>query len=144
MITAREALQLPSARLSDDDAAVVAEIMERIDVLVRREFRRAPLRIPVAEAALSPVVAAEITQRCRRAGWRVGWEQQAGVSAITRQQTITGVYLILEPGLGSYIADRITMGAGDYEALCYYQSQFGTNIGVDMFALAHREPWERA
>mgnify|MGYP001618212550 CR=1 FL=1 len=67
-----------------------------------------------------------------------------GVSAITRQQQVTGVYLVLEPMPEVYSAEPVDMAKGEHEALLDYQSQFGANIGVDMFRLAHHSPWGRA
>lgn len=120
MITARDALHLPRARLAEEDAEQARLLMERIDELVRAEFKRAPLRIPVSTEMLSPVVVAEVTQHLRRSLWRVAWEQQVGMSAITRQQVVTGVYLILEPALEAYedVSSNVVMDADpEYERI---------------------------
>ena len=55
------------------------------------------------------------TQRCRRAAWRVIWEQQVGMSQITRQQTVLAHCLILEPAQEAYEdseATRALLGLG--------------------------------
>ena len=108
MITAREALQLPSARLSDDDAALVANAMANIESMIRHEFRRGPLRIPIPREYQSPVVTAEIKLQCRRALWRVGWEQQVGRHPITGEQAVLGQYLTLEPMPEAYEEAQIS------------------------------------
>jgi hypothetical protein len=101
VITAVEALQLPSAQLTDEEKAAADGLELLIEEHVRKGMGRNGVDLQVGMT--NPKVIAEVNQRLKRAGWATQWSpiiERHKLNAAL--QNLTGFGLNLFPTDESY------------------------------------------
>jgi hypothetical protein len=112
MISAIEALALPTAQLSKEEADAATKLVALIDECVRKEMRRNGIEL--STPMTHPAVIAEVNQRLRRCGWETSWQPMIERHALNQALTKhTGFKLSLYPSDESYKAARPTNGVSD-------------------------------
>ena len=107
MITAREALALPTAQVSESDRQAAEKIVEEVDAAVRAGMNRSGASITLPLGRLNPAILAEVIHTCRREGWAVGVQDvteqsRVGVIAPRVGTVVTGHKIIVQPTDESY------------------------------------------
>jgi len=105
MISAIEALQLPSATLNEDELAAANMLEAEIEAHVRKFMqRRGPEQFTTKE--LRGNVVSEVNQRLKAAGWSPVWLQISEQSRVTGQVAIIAYKLDCPPSDASFAAHR--------------------------------------
>ncbi len=108
MITALEALSLPTAQISDSDREAAQVILAELDAHVRKYMSRTGCMVPSAEPQvgssmridrnrLNGPILNEVGNECRRRGWIMSLEELQRQSEITRQVVVVGHQIALRP-----------------------------------------------
>ena len=97
MIPASTALAYPRAQLSEADRLALASLEARVDEVIRAEFSRRLIGIPIPAEDVSPLLLDELARCYRGGGWYVQIEPIAEMSSITRKPAVTGYRFMLAP-----------------------------------------------
>ncbi len=101
MISASEALRLPSAQLSPDESAAADALDAELDAHLREHMRRGGATFDTKEVR-GPVIA-EVTWRLRRAKYEVQVMAAQAASPLNPQQLrVVGYRLVLTPSDEAY------------------------------------------
>lgn len=98
MISAREALALPKAALSDSDRQAVEAILADLDAHVRANMTRVgcePLQIDARR--LNNIIAGEVGNRLRQEGWLFLLNEVQTRSQFTSELVVSGYSVSLRP-----------------------------------------------
>ena len=109
MITAREALALPGAQVSESDAAAAREIVEEIDAHVRAKMTRLGVTITFDPRRFNQVIMSEVARAIRRAGWQGEGREIVEKGKLTGQPVVTGLRFFITPSDAAY--DTLDEGA---------------------------------
>jgi hypothetical protein len=102
MISASEALRLPSAQLSPDESAAADALDAELDAHLREHMRRGGATFDTKEVR-GPVIA-EVTWRLRRAKYEVQVMAAQAASPLNPQQLrVVGYRLVLTPSDEAYL-----------------------------------------
>ena len=102
MITAREALALPSARLSDSDREAVERFLAEADAFVRANMGRIGCAMPINPLEVNEAIAVETCLRLKRCGYNAAFQKLGQPGAISNQPVVTGFFLTMQPTDDSY------------------------------------------
>lgn len=103
MISADEALRLPTAKLSRQEQTEIADALEKIDAFVRLNMKRAGCDMMVFQKNTN--VMSEVSRALCERGWAPRFEPIAEQSKIQGgQPKIIGFRLVLEPSNETYKA----------------------------------------
>lgn len=100
MISAIDALLLPSAKLSADELAAVDALLGAIEAHVREKMERRGCDLQVKEARGN--VIAEVNQRLKADGWNPKWQPLTQEGKFSRNVVIVGYLLALAPSDEAY------------------------------------------
>ena len=103
MISAKDALLLPSARLRPSDAERALKILAEIEAYVRVHMDRGGCVVPIDPREVNGAVVAEIEHICRTLGWVAEFQQKLKPSAIDPRQSTVFFQLSLRPDLAAYV-----------------------------------------
>ena len=107
VISAAEALRLPSAAVSASDAEAAASYLADIEAYIRANMRRVGCTMPIDPTRVNPVIAAEIERRLRAAGWRAEFQKTQVPSVLAPGKMVISYQLALAPVDEAYAeADR--------------------------------------
>ena len=107
MITATEALRLPSAALSPSDAEAAESYLRDVEEYIRQNMGRVGCIMPVIPGRVNPVIAAEVERKLRAAGWKAEFQKVARESPLAPGQKVMAYQLALAPTDEAYAeADR--------------------------------------
>ena len=105
MITATEALRLPSAQLTHDERKGVVALLEKIDLEVRTGMKLNGIVIATDE--IRPPVNAAVMQTLIRAGWNVAFHPIVVQSKVAGSKPYhTGFNMELTPSVASFKNDN--------------------------------------
>ena len=103
MITATEALGLPSASLDEDEMAAATKMLEKIDEAIRETMKYNGVACQTDE--VRPQVNAYVTQRLLEAGWAPTWQAIVVQPRLQGQKPyLNGFHIILNPTSDAYKA----------------------------------------
>lgn len=102
MISAAQALRLPSAKLTAAEKQAADALEASIDLFVRKEYSRGTVRYSAMETRVK--VLDEVQWRIRKAGWTLQTFALEEESHISRQKRVVGFLLALSPPDEAYRA----------------------------------------
>jgi len=96
VITAIEALKLPTAQLTDEERIAADKLEADLEVHVRNNMKLNGVEYRTEEK--NPVVIAEVNQRLKRAGWQPQWQMLAEPHKLNKAiNSVIGFGLFLAP-----------------------------------------------
>ena len=101
MITAKEALQLPSAQLTEEDQVKVKSFLDGLEASIRAQFDSAAMGLQIPVDGMSNKILATIARKVREAGWAFGFEQLQEKSSITGELRVVALRVMIEPAVGA-------------------------------------------
>lgn len=102
MISATDALRLPSAQLTGEEAAAADSLEAKIESGIRAAMERRGIDLQTNETRGN--VIAEINQRLKAAGWVVQWRARVEPPRVGLTPTLVGYDLSLAPSDEAYRA----------------------------------------
>ena len=108
MITAQEALRLPTAKLSPSNQESVEKLLSDIENHIRANMSRhgfyADNGIEVDPTRVNGAIVLEVERRCRSAGWLAQFQQLNAKSALSGKMVVAKFQIELRPTDASYEA----------------------------------------
>lgn len=102
MISARDALKLPSAQLRPSDAEAAASLLAEIDTYVREHMGPGGCVVPVDPARVNQAIVIEVERVCRSLGWEAEFQRKMVPSAFDPRQVTNSFQLSLRPSVSAY------------------------------------------
>lgn len=103
VISASQALRLPTAGVSDSDWETAVLILRRIDGYVREHMKRGGCEVPIDADRLNPQIAYEVMTALRRQGWIVEIQQRLEASRLDPSRRVpSGMQIALRPSNDAY------------------------------------------
>lgn len=101
MIPAEEALNLPSAQLTEDERSSIGKVLAEIEAHVRNYMQRRGVDITVAETNAN--VISEVNRRLRAAGYSTEWQAMVQPHPLNKAlATHVGFKLAMAPSENAY------------------------------------------
>lgn len=104
MISAREALALPSAQIRPSDKEAVDKLLDEIDAYARKNMTRGGCIIDLEPNRINKIIADELSRELRRLEWAGQITEMQAPNKLGPGMSVVGYRLILVPMLVAYDA----------------------------------------
>ena len=112
MITAREALALPHAHLSESDREAAESFLRKLDRYVKENVNYSGCDMPLGANEVNGPILAYVGHTCREAGWNWQVQQRQVQSGIIGGQPVAATFFVLRPKEEAYAPEPEVQESG--------------------------------